>query len=164
MNFKRRGNKRWSIGLLHARSRRSPWWQNNATTTELFKSVIEFGEDLGVSIECYVSEYEPELVDFVYKRLDGYLVNPATFTAYGENLRSALIDVNKPFIEVHALNLSKWFAQRPPRAAATMESNFTHPAVGIVAGFGLYSYFGALLSLVMVLDDPNFLGQQTTTN
>lgn len=152
----RNGSHDWSIGLIHARKRASAWWGEAKNTDELFKPVVAFGRELGVTVTPFVSEYEPEIVDFIYAGQDAFLVNPATFTLYGEAMRSALIAVGKPFVELHALNLSKWLDERSSRQ--NLESNFTHPAMGLVMGFGIYGYYGSLLSLVGVLDDPKFMG------
>lgn len=157
MKHIRKTDRNWTIGLIHARKHPAAWWGSASNANDLIAPVVQFGQDLGVTVSPFVSEYEPEVAQFIYDGQDAFIVNPATHTLYGETIRSALAGYGKPFIEVHALNLSKWLSERPSRQSH-LESNFSHDATGLVTGMGIYGYYGALLSLVGILDGPEYLG------
>jgi len=128
---------------------------------DLAQSITRFGLLLGVRVEHFQSNHEGEILDYIHAasaRVDGYLINPAGHTTYGEATRDALKDSGKPWIETHFANLSRWFAEVSPRVH--MESVFAHAATGSVGGLRQYSYHAALLGLVLALDDPSFLGSQ----
>jgi 3-dehydroquinate dehydratase-2 len=157
--LRKAGSHPWSIGLIHARRRRASWWGNIKSSEELLGIVTEFGrEHLGVSVVPFTSESEPELVDYLFRskdRFDAFLVNPATFTTYGQGFRSALEEVGRPYVEVHFANLNRWFLEISPQQP--LHSIFTHNAKGMMMGLRHYTFLGALLSLVLALDDPTFL-------
>ncbi|MBZ9761713.1 type II 3-dehydroquinate dehydratase [Mesorhizobium sp. CA8] len=149
----------WSISLIHARKRRAAWWGPIKSSEELLEIVCDYGRRLGVKVNPFTSESESELVSHIYNvadQTDAFLVNPATFTTYGRSFQMALVDTGKPYVECHFANLSKWFEEISPRQP--IESIFTHQSSGMVMGLRHYSFVGALVSLVLALDDKNFLG------
>jgi 3-dehydroquinate dehydratase-2 len=130
---------------------------------DLANSVKAFGEVLGVEIKHFHSNHEGALLDYIHENADstdGFVVNPAGHTTYGEAMRDALKDSGRPWVETHFANLSRWYADISPRVP--MESVFAHAATGSVSGFRQYSYHAAVLALVLSLDDATFLGRDTT--
>lgn len=126
---------------------------------ELQATVRGFAELLGVGVTPFASNHEGEILEFVHRtaaEVDGYLINPAGLTTYGEATRHALEDSERPYAEVHFANLSRHLQAVGP--GRDLESRFTHSAVGTVMGFRQYSYLGALLALTLALDDEAFLG------
>lgn len=128
---------------------------------DLQELVRRFGEDLGVSVESFASNYEGAILEFIHEsagRVDGYIINPAGLTTVGEAVRHALEETERPVVEVHFANL----AQAPGGArglrGGSITSSFTHAATGIMMGLRQYSYVGALTALVLSLDDESFLG------
>lgn len=126
---------------------------------DLHRFVGEFAEVLGVDIRTMTTNHEGEILEFIHgtaRDVDGYVINPAGLTTYGEATRHALADTGKPYAEVHfanlAVHLSSISGTRP------LESRFTRSAVGLVMGFRQYSYVGAVLALTLALDDESFLG------
>ncbi|MGE3148308.1 MAG: type II 3-dehydroquinate dehydratase [Pseudorhodoplanes sp.] len=155
----RQGNTEWNISLLYGRTYRAPWWGKIQSNEELLEIVVDYGRKLGVKVTPFFSHSEAELVDQVYKvanDTDAYIVNPGTHTFYGRTLQCALVDTGRPYVECHFAILSQWMQVASPRNPA--DSIFTHQSAGMVMGFRHYSFMGALLSLVMSLDDPAFLG------
>lgn len=79
--------------------------------------------------------------------------------AVGVATKHALTETDRPYVEVHFANIDA-----PPTAPRGLpigpwHSTFTPSATGVVMGLREYSYAGAFVSLVMALDDDNFLGQ-----
>lgn len=117
----------------------------------LHAMVSDFGKTLGVRVECFVSNYEGAILEHIHATAhdsDGYLVNPAGLTTTSEGMRHALQETKKPVIEVHFHNLT----------ASGQSSRFSPSVLGMVSGLRQYSYFSALLGLVLALDDEAFLG------
>lgn len=129
---------------------------------DLQELVRRFAEDLEVTVTCMTSNHEGEILSFIHgsaAQTDGYLINPAGLTTYGEATRHALADTRRPYVEVHfanlAVHLSSISGTRP------LESRFTKSATGLVMGLRQHGYLAALLALVLALDDDAFLGAAT---
>lgn len=126
---------------------------------DLQRFVRDIAAELGVVVEQFASNHEGEILEFVHRTaadVDGYLINPAGLTTYGEATRHALADTTRPVVEVHFANLSRHLAAVAP--AAPPQSRFTHTATGLTMGMRQYSYAGALVALALALDDATFLG------
>lgn len=122
-----------------------------ASIDELHKQVTAFAAKLGVEITPFVSNFEGDLLEHIHKtaeQADGYIVNPAGLTKTSEGMRHALQETRKPVIEVHFQNI----------AADGQVSVFSPTVLGMCMGLRQYSYFAAVLGLVMALDDDSFLG------
>ena len=138
----RNGDQAWRIAVL-----------NGPALTRLIGGLddrlTDWGEQLGVHVETLHSNHEGRLLEFIhasFETTDGYVVNPGGLTTVGESLRHALRDSRRPHVEVQ---LDKSFS--PSR------SIFAPSVTGIVSGLGAFSYLGALVSLVLSLDDEDFL-------
>lgn len=70
----------------------------------------------------------------------------------------ALFDTGKPVIEVHFANIKASASTPRGPVYGPRESTFTPFVTGQFMGMREYSYAGALLSLVLALDDETFLG------
>lgn len=128
---------------------------------ELKAFVTGFGTDLGVDVECFSSNYQGAILEFIHEsahRVDGYIINPAGATTIGEAIRHALQDAGRPVLEVHFANISAAPAMPRGLNSGTLQSSFTHSATGMCMGMRQYSYTGALMALVQSLDDETFLG------
>lgn len=129
---------------------------------DLQEIVRGFADELGVTVRQFASNHEGEILDFIHEtaaEVDGYLINPAGLTTYGEATRHALADTTRPVVEVHFANLSRHLAAVAP--GEQRQSRFTHTATGLVMGLRQFSYLGALLALALALDDSSFLGQDS---
>jgi len=125
----------------------------------LEKLVEEHAALLGVEVTQFASNAEGEILDFIHHSapdLDGYLINPAGLTTYGEATRHALADSRRPYVEVHFSNTARHF-DAVAAGGQRLESRFTFTAAGLVMGLRQYSYLGAMLGLTLALDDQNFL-------
>jgi 3-dehydroquinate dehydratase-2 len=114
-----------------------------------------WGASLGVQVEQFTSNHEGRLLEHIHATsaaTHGYLVNPGGLTVIGESLRHALRDAKRPHVEVHLDN----------RELSGQTSIFAPSVTGIVSGLEQYSYLGALVALVLALDDPSFLQPDST--
>lgn len=127
----------------------------------LGRFVQEWGARLGVDIERFMSNHEGDILEFIHEsgeRVDGYLVNPAGLTTTSDMVPFALFDTGKPVVEVHFANIKASASTARGPVYGPRESTFTPYVTGQFMGMREYSYAGALLSLVLSLDDETFLG------
>lgn len=114
-----------------------------------------WGASLGVRVEQFTSNHEGRLLEHIHATsadTHGYLVNPGGLTVIGESLRHALRDAKRPHVEVHLDN----------RELSGQTSIFAPSVTGIVSGLDRFSYLGALVALVLGLDDAAFLAPDST--
>lgn len=166
--FRPDGATRWTIGVidgpnmpnLGARDRKI--YGTVASIDELQQQVEAFAASVGVDVLPFASNHEGRILEFIHKTadtVDGYLINPAGLTTYGEATRHALEDTNRPYVEVHFANIVQHFARVAP-GGAPYQSRFSATATGVVFGLRQYSYLGGLLALVLALDDLTYLGSE----
>lgn len=164
----RPGGRAWRIAVIDGPNMPNLGARDEAiygpirSLADLQRLVREFAATLGVEVEQFASNHEGEILDFIHRTapsVDGYVINPAGLTTYGEATRHALADTTRPVVEVHFANLSRHLFAVAPDVPA--RSRFTHTATGLVMGMRQYSYLAALLSLVLALDDDSFLGPAT---
>jgi 3-dehydroquinate dehydratase-2 len=144
------------IAVLHGPNlrllgRREPELYGAQTLDDIDGRIRAEAASLEVQVESFQSNHEGELLDFIDEasaRVDGFLVNPGALTHTSVALRDALLGVSLPFVEVH---LSNTAAREPFRR----RSYLSDVAVGVVFGFGAYSYLLGLRGLVAHLRDEH---------
>lgn len=122
--------------------------------------VDDFAAKIGVSVTHFHSDAEADILRFIHETgssVDGFLINPAGLTYFGQATRDALLDTGKPYLEVHFANLSVWKENTAP-GRSDLQSMFSHTATGIFEGMRHYGYFAGVLALALALDDESFLG------
>lgn len=147
----RRSETRWRIAVL-----------SGPNTAPQLRSVPDFSDQidgwsraLNVQMQHIQSNHEGQLLEYVHSstaETDGYLVNPGGLTAVGESLRHCLKDAKRPAVEVHWDN-----------AELGAQSIFAPSVTAIFSGLGHFSVLGALTSLVLALDDEDFLNPRGTS-
>ncbi len=135
-----------SIGLLNGPNlgrlgRREPDVYGKVSLSSIEKSVTSEGESLGVSVECFQSNHEGELIDRLEKWTDegfgGVILNPGGFTHTSVALRDAVSATGLPFVEVHLSNVHQ-------------REDFRHRSLtagvceAVIAGMGPEGYLAAL--------------------
>jgi 3-dehydroquinate dehydratase-2 len=161
----RAGSYRWRIAVIDGPNmpnlgRRSRTIYGPIKSLADLQSLVrEAADELGVIVTPFASNHEGEILEFIHgsgESQDGYIINPAGLTTYGESTRHALEDTGKPVVECHFSNTARHFAAVVP-PYLLQQSRFTYSATGLVMGFRQYSYIGALVALTLALDDDNFL-------
>lgn len=87
---------------------REPSLYGAQTLQQLHEELIALGEKLGLQVECYQSNHEGDLVDFIQQaktRYDFLIINAAAYTHTSIALRDALLAAEIPAIEVHISNI-----------------------------------------------------------
>lgn len=165
MRLRSEGARRWRIAVIDGPNMPNLGRRDEAiygpirSLADLQDLVRDFAAELGVEVVPFASNHEGEILDFIHAtagEVDGYVINPAGLTTYGEATRHALADTVRPVVEVHFANLSRHLSGVAPEVAP--RSRFTHSATGLVMGMRQYGYLAALMALVLGLDDETFLG------
>lgn len=114
------------------------------TLADVNAALAEAARALEAQVECYQSNHEGELVDFIQQaagRVDGFVVNAGAYTHTSIALRDALAAVARPYVEVHISNV---FARERFRHRSYLAGQ----AVGVISGFGVNSYRLGLRAVV----------------
>ena len=126
---------------------REPEIYGNKTLNDIEKELIKIAQGKGVQLECFQSNHEGEIVDKIQdsvKSIQGILINAGAFTHTSISIRDALIGSKIPFVELHISNIFS-------RENFRKESFLTDKAIGIISGFGIYSYSLALEGIIRYL-------------
>jgi 3-dehydroquinate dehydratase-2 len=114
---------------------------------EINQTLGQYAQKAGHSIECFHSNHEGALVEYIQQhgvQADMLIINPAAYTHTSVAIRDAILAVSLPVIEVHLSNVYR-------REAFRRQSYLTDIAVGQVAGFGPHSYVLALAAACHLL-------------
>ena len=134
---------------------------NQPTIDDLHDYVRSYGKSLGVDVEAFVSDYEGAILEFIHQsaeRVDGYLINPAGLTSEGFAVPHALLETHRPFMEMHFSNIEANPDTARGAPVGPLKSWFSPFATGKMTGMRKYGYIGALVALILALDDAEFLG------
>ena len=134
---------------LNMLGRRSPDTYGSKTLPDIESLVYKKAEQLGVRVDCYQSNSEGAIVEFIQVNADqaqGIIVNPGALTHYGYSLRDALADSRLPVIEVHLSNI---YAREEWRR----HSVIAEIAKGQIAGLGWRGYLAALEFLIDLVSE-----------
>jgi 3-dehydroquinate dehydratase II len=157
MSALRTGTNRWRLGMINGpnmsnlarRDREIYGAVDNVAQIEAQVGVL--AEALGVELSRSIcSNHEGEIVDWIQAstdELEGILINPASLTKFGLSTVHALADSALPVVEVHFSNI----------AALKIPSLFTETVVGVCSGLRRHSYTAAVVALVAMLDDGDFV-------
>ena len=120
---------------------REPAIYGKQTLEAIEKSLKEQGKTLGYAITTFQSNAEHELIQTIHRaadeKVDFILINPGALTHTSIALRDALLTARIPFIELHLSNIHA-------RESFRRTSYLADIAIGVVMGFGDYSYTAAL--------------------
>ena len=129
---------------LNLLGRREPRHYGTRTLADIESLLRERAGAHDVSLVCFQSNDEGEIVDWVQEHTDAvqaWLVNAAALTHTSVALRDALAGSGRPFVEVH---LSNVFARESFRHTSLLSDL----AIGVIAGFRASSYVFGLDALV----------------
>jgi 3-dehydroquinate dehydratase-2 len=137
-----------SILLLHGPNlnllgKREPDKYGSVDLATIDQNMSTKASQMGHTLTSFQSNDEAVLIERIHAaRDDGtefLLFNPAAFTHTSVALRDAVLAVELPMVEIHLSNVYT-------REAFRHHSYFSDIAVGVVSGFGAYSYDLALLA------------------
>jgi len=117
---------------LNLLGRREPGLYGTTSLEQINQGLAERAAALGVTLSCFQSNHEGELVDRIQQAAGqsaGILINAGAYTHTSIALRDALLAVSLPFVELH---LSNTHAREPFRHTSTLAA----VAVGVICGFG----------------------------
>ncbi len=152
----RKDTQPWRIEVMlgpnmrHLGKRDKRLFGNIESVDALQRLVTDFGRTLGVVVQTFVSDFEGELLEHVYKtaaEVDAYIVDPGGLATISQGWPHALIETRKPVVEVCFYNM----------LSNNEVSMFGGTSLGRVMGLRQHSCTAALLGLVLALDDKSFL-------
>jgi len=126
---------------------REPEIYGNQSLDQIEKELIRIAKQNRFKLDCYQSNHEGKIVDKIQAsvgNVNGILINAGALTHTSIALRDALVGSNIPFIELHISNIFN-------RERFRKESFLTDKAIGIISGFGVYSYFLSLEAIINYL-------------
>lgn len=128
---------------LNQLGRRDPAHYGTLTLAELERQVAAWGQELGLRVGCFQSNFEGAFVERLHEldgMVDGLILNPGAWTHYSYAIRDALEMVKLPAVEVH---LSDVGAREPWRQVSVI----SELCVATVSGHGPAGYREALETL-----------------
>jgi 3-dehydroquinate dehydratase-2 len=132
---------------LNLLGEREPDIYGKTTLEEINTELIQTGKDQGAEVQCFQSNHEGQLVDWLHEYrswADGIIINPGALTHYGLSLHDAITAIAKPAIEVHLSNIYE-------REVWRRKSVIAAACKGVIAGLGPDGYFKALKQVLKIL-------------
>ncbi len=124
---------------------REPSFYGTETYDTLCAMISKHAVELGISVECYQSNYEGDLLtkiqDAYFEHIDGIVLNPAAYTHTSVALLDALKAVQIPTVEVH---ISEVNAREDFRRISFVRQ----ACVTTISGHGFKGYLEAMDLLV----------------
>ncbi len=128
---------------LNKLGQREPDVYGKITLSDIEQKLKQQANSLKHEITTFQSNSEADLIQTIHKagdqQVNFILINPGAFTHTSIALRDALLAVSVPFIELHLSNVHS-------RESFRHVSYLADIAVGVIMGFGAYSYSLAMLA------------------
>jgi 3-dehydroquinate dehydratase-2 len=125
--------------------KRDPKKYGTVTLLEINEELKKIAEELNCELEFFQSNHEGAIIDFLQKEssreADGILVNPGALIRCAYSFRQALVDLNKPVMEIHMSDINKTGVNKKVNILDDVR-------VGQVTGLKEDSYFEGLKQLV----------------
>ncbi len=125
---------------LNILGQREPEVYGNATLADIEGSVREHAGRLGMAVECFQSNSEGDLIDYIQQHQEeatGIIINAGGLTHTSVALRDCLAAARVPVIDVHLSNIHA-------REEFRHESLIAPVARGQITGLGWRGYLLAL--------------------
>ncbi|MEO1941815.1 MAG: type II 3-dehydroquinate dehydratase [Campylobacterales bacterium] len=132
---------------LNLLGRREPHIYGVMGLEQIHENLKRDAERAGVEIEFFQSNSEGAIIDKIHEsigRVHGIIINPGAYTHYSIAILDALRATQLPIVEVHLSNLAR-------REDYRQKSVISEVAVGVISGFGPYSYHLGFLAMVQIL-------------
>ena len=121
------------------------------TLADILNELQAYAEAQGIEMRTFQSNSEGELVDAIHEArswADGIVFNAGAYTHYSIALRDAIAGVGLPVVEVHISNVHA-------REEFRHKSVLAPVCLGVIAGFGRWSYFLGLDALLRHLAEKS---------
>lgn len=96
---------------LNLLGKRDPTKYGACTMGEINAELEAIAKELSVEVDFFQSNHEGAIIDYIQRDSsrgsDGVLVNPGALIRYAYCFRQALVDLDKPVVEVHMSNIAK---------------------------------------------------------
>lgn len=128
---------------------REPEVYGRETLADIERRVRERSSALGLEVEFRQSNAEGQLVSWIQEargHVDAILLNAAAYTHTSVALRDAIAAAEVPTVEVHLSNVYR-------REEFRQHSFLAGVCVGVITGFGSYSYLLGLEACVNVISE-----------
>jgi 3-dehydroquinate dehydratase II len=129
---------------LNLLGEREPEVYGAATLDDLNRAIASLAQELHVEVECFQSNHEGVIIDFLHERRKsaaGVVINPGALTHYSYALRDAIAGICLPTVEVHLSDIHH-------REAFRQHSVTREVCIAQISGKGFDSYFEGLRLLV----------------
>ena len=127
---------------------REPEKYGHTTLSDITQNIEKIAGESGYKLLPFQSNSEGKIIDFIQQEgadAAGMILNAAAYTHTSVAIRDAILSVQIPFVEVHISNIFK-------RESFRQHSYLSDIAIGMVTGFGDYSYVLGIKALVNSLD------------
>ncbi len=129
---------------------REPHIYGSESLQDLEQRIVKYGQDKGLEIICFQSNFEGAIIDFMQKcyqdQVSGIVMNPGAYTHYSYAIADAIKSIKLPVVEVHISNIH---AREDFRKTSVTAAS----CIGVIEGFGFDSYFIALDALIRKIAD-----------
>lgn len=127
---------------LNLLGRRNPEVYGKETLIDINNNLILFGKEKNILIECFQSNYEGGIIEYIHQCLifeyDAIIINPAAYTHTSIAILDALESVRIPFVEVHLTDIDN-------RESFRKKSFIRDLAECVFKGEGIQSYKNAIM-------------------
>ena len=137
---------------LNLLGKREPGTYGKLTLDEIISECLRISEHNGYMLDTFQSNSEAELINYIQSayedRYKGLIINPGAYGHTSIGIRDAFLAVNLPFVEVHISNIYS-------REEFRRQTLLSDIAVGVISGFGAFSYSLGLQALFNHLAKTN---------
>lgn len=126
---------------------REPDKYGTTTLQTIVDRITEKAKAEGYKLLAFQSNSEGEIISFIHhegQKASGILINAGAYTHTSIAIRDALLSVGTPFVEIHLSNIYT-------REAFRHHSYLADKAIGVITGFGDFSYDLGLLAILHYL-------------
>jgi len=130
---------------------REPDKYGHTTLVEIVERLTHKATAEGYTLRHFQSNSEGELISFIHhqgQKARGLLINAGAYTHTSIAIRDAILAVQIPFIEIHLSNIYA-------REAFRHHSYLADKAIGVISGFGDFSYDLGLMAMIHYLRRQN---------
>ena len=134
---------------LQLLGKRQPEIYGRQTLEDINSHLREIALGEGIELTTFQSNHEGAIVSEIGDNInwaDGILINPGAYTHTSIAIQDALAAVNLPVIEIHLSNIYA-------RDAFRHHSYVSPIAIGVISGFGAFSYDLALEAMIRRLQE-----------